>query len=83
MQSGLCADVEANSTRAGAAIIQWACSGAANQRWTTTPVTGGRKLTSKSSGLLLTAASTTNGALLTQQSESSTAVQTWAFTKLS
>ncbi|MEV6161908.1 RICIN domain-containing protein [Streptomyces sp. NPDC052052] len=83
VETGLCADVNANSTQAGAAIIQWACSGAANQRWIATPTTGGYTLTSKRSGLLLTAASTTNGALLTQQAASSTAVQTWAFTKLS
>lgn len=81
--SGLCAEVYENSKVAGAAIDQWACSGDANQRWTATPTTGGYKLTSKSSGLLLTAASTTNGALLTQQAASTTAVQAWAFTKLS
>ncbi|MGW0935697.1 RICIN domain-containing protein [Streptomyces sp. NPDC002666] len=81
--SGLCAEVYQNSKAAGAAIDQWACSGDANQRWTATPTTGGYKLTSKSSGLLLTAASTTNGAPLTQQAPSTTAVQTWAFTKLS
>ncbi|WP_328951039.1 RICIN domain-containing protein [Streptomyces sp. NBC_00184] len=81
--SGLCAEVYQNSKAAGAAIDQWACSGDANQRWSATPVTGGYRLTSKSSGLLLTAASTTNGAPLTQQAPSTTAVQTWAFTKLS
>lgn len=81
--SGLCAEVYQNSKAAGAAIDQWACSGDANQRWSATPVTGGYRLTSKSSGLLLTAASTTNGAPLTQQAPSATAVQTWAFTKLS
>ncbi|WP_326657079.1 RICIN domain-containing protein [Streptomyces sp. NBC_00385] len=81
--SGLCAEVYKNSKAAGAAIDQWACSGDANQRWTATPAAGGYRLTSRSSGLLLTAASTTNGALLTQQAPSTTAVQTWSFTKVS
>ncbi|MFF1924735.1 RICIN domain-containing protein [Streptomyces sp. NPDC058221] len=83
VKSGLCAEVYQNSKAAGAAIDQWACSGDANQRWTATATTGGYKLTSKSSGLLLTAGSTTDGALLTQQAAAPTAVQTWAFTKLS
>ncbi|MFE7627427.1 RICIN domain-containing protein [Streptomyces sp. NPDC057509] len=83
VESGLCAEVYKNSRAAGAAIDQWTCSGDANQRWTATPTTGGHTLTSKSSGLLLTAPSPADGALLTQEAASATAVQAWAFTKLS
>ena len=31
--SGLCADVSGGSTEAGAKVIQWTCTGRANQRW--------------------------------------------------
>jgi hypothetical protein len=38
VHSGLCLDVNGVSTADGAAVIQWNCSGAANQRWKFTKV---------------------------------------------
>lgn len=78
MESGLCVDVNSNSTAPGAKIIQWSCTGGANQKWTVQAVTGGYKVTSVSSGLLVTAASTSNGALVTQQADSGSSLQVWA-----
>ncbi|MER5484319.1 RICIN domain-containing protein [Streptomyces sp. NPDC002812] len=81
VQSGLCMDVNANSTGAGAAVIQWTCTGNDNQRWRITPTPGGgHTLTSVRSGLLLTAADATDGARLTQQPNSGTTNQNWTFT---
>ncbi|MFH9331909.1 RICIN domain-containing protein [Streptomyces althioticus] len=79
VHSGLCADVRDNSKEAGAAVIQWPCSGAANQRWAATWKNGGYTLTSKSSGLLLTMASGADGALISQRPAASGAIQTWSF----
>ncbi|GAB3937064.1 hypothetical protein GCM10027614_14600 [Micromonospora vulcania] len=31
--SGLCLDVNGNSTADGAPLIQWTCTGTTNQRW--------------------------------------------------
>ncbi len=71
-------DVNGGSTTAGTAVIQWPCTTGTNQRWTVTPATsGGYKITSKVSGLLLTTASTTNGALVTQQPDTDSALQRW------
>ncbi|MEU0403268.1 family 20 glycosylhydrolase [Streptomyces sp. NPDC006197] len=76
--TGLCADVNAGSTSAGASIIQWTCTGTTNQRWRVAAATGGgHTLTSVKSGLLITTASTANGALVTQQPNSGTALQRW------
>jgi hypothetical protein len=33
VSTGMCLDVNANSTADGAALIQWPCSGQSNQRW--------------------------------------------------
>ncbi|MEV7028585.1 RICIN domain-containing protein, partial [Kitasatospora sp. NPDC093558] len=73
----LCADVGGGSTAAGAQVIQWPCTGAANQRWTATAVAGGYKLASQKSGLLLTTASTSDGAFVTQQPDTGSALQRW------
>jgi hypothetical protein len=80
VESGLCMDVNANSLAAGAKVIQWTCSGTRNQRWTVEPATGGYRVRSLSSGLLLTTASTSNGALVTQQPATDAALQVWAIT---
>nr|WP_307352908.1 RICIN domain-containing protein [Kitasatospora herbaricolor] len=75
--SNLCMDVSGGSTAAGAQIIQWTCTGGVNQHWVVTAVTGGYKITSKSSGLSLSTASTSDGALVTQQTDTGTAQQRW------
>ncbi|MFE2726140.1 family 20 glycosylhydrolase [Kitasatospora sp. NPDC059327] len=75
--TGLCADVNRGFTSAGAKIIQWACTGNRNQRWTVTPVSGGHTITSVKTGFLLTTASTADGALITQRAASRTALQKW------
>ncbi|MFI6318249.1 RICIN domain-containing protein [Nonomuraea sp. NPDC050556] len=77
-ESHLCMDVNGGSVSAGAQIIQWTCTGASNQRWVVTAVSGGYKVASQKSGLLLTTASTANGALVTQQADSGSALQRWA-----
>ncbi|MFC7618363.1 RICIN domain-containing protein [Actinokineospora soli] len=67
---------------AGAAIIQWTCTGGANQRWTITPSGTGYAIASEASGLLITAASATSGAKLTQQPAGASTPQIWALTKV-
>jgi hexosaminidase len=81
--SGLCADVSGGSTTAGAAIIQWTCTGGANQRWSlVAAAAGGYVLVSQSSGMAITAAAATDGAKLTQQPNTDAALQRWTFTKV-
>ncbi|MFJ9520711.1 family 20 glycosylhydrolase [Kitasatospora sp. NPDC101801] len=76
--SQLCADVNGGSTTAGAAVIQWTCTGNDNQRWVLTPRTGGGwAVASKKSGLLLTAAAATDGAPLSQQADTGAPLQQW------
>ncbi len=75
--SQLCMDVNGGSTSAGAAVIQWTCTGNTNQHWTVTPVTGGYTIASAKSRLLLTTASTADGSPVTQQTGNGTALQTW------
>ncbi|MFE2554424.1 family 20 glycosylhydrolase [Streptomyces sp. NPDC059352] len=82
VNSGLCMDVTGNSTTVGAAIIQWTCTGNANQHWYVTAVAGGYTITSVSSGLLLTSAGTTDGSKITQQSGPASATQTWTLTQV-
>lgn len=66
---------------AGAAVIQYTCGGALNQRWQVVALSGGGyTVTSAKSGLLLTTASTANGALVTQQSNTNSALQHWTIT---
>ncbi|WP_239769713.1 RICIN domain-containing protein [Streptomyces sp. CL12-4] len=38
--SGLCADVAGSSQAAGATVVQYTCTGTANQQWTVTAQTG-------------------------------------------
>lgn len=69
------------SAAAGAAVIQWTCTGNANQHWNVKPLTGGGyTIASVNSGLLLTTASTANNALVTQQNDSGSALQHWSIT---
>lgn len=77
--SRLCMDVSGGSTSAGAAVIQWTCTGSANQRWVVTALAGGGyTIAAQHSGLLLTTASTTDGAPATQQANTSAALQHWS-----
>lgn len=74
-------DVTGSSTAAGAAVIQWTCTGNANQHWSVVPLAGGGyTIASATSGLLLTTASTANNAPVTQQSASGSALQHWSIT---
>ncbi|MFF1902617.1 RICIN domain-containing protein [Kitasatospora sp. NPDC058218] len=76
-ESHLCMDVSGGSTTAGAQVIQWACTGGGNQRWLVTPVSGGYRIASGKSGLLLTTASGTDGARVTQQADTGSTLQRW------
>ncbi|MEV6210226.1 RICIN domain-containing protein [Kitasatospora sp. NPDC051914] len=76
-ESGLCMDVSGGSTAAGAQVIQWTCTGGSNQRWLVTATTGGYRVVSQKSGLLLTTASTANGAPVTQQPDTGSVLQRW------
>ncbi|WP_436499853.1 family 20 glycosylhydrolase [Actinokineospora sp. HUAS TT18] len=80
--SGLCLDVSGSSKDPGAPIIQWTCTGSANQKWTLVPTNTGHSIVSKSSGLAITPASSANGAKLTQQTNAGTASQSWTFVKV-
>ncbi|WP_328953535.1 RICIN domain-containing protein [Kitasatospora purpeofusca] len=79
-ESKLCMDVSGASTAAGAKVVQWPCAVnvSSNQRWLVTATTGGYRIVSQKSGLLLTTASTTDGALVTQQPDTGSALQRWA-----
>ncbi|MEV7179658.1 RICIN domain-containing protein [Kitasatospora sp. NPDC093679] len=76
-ESNLCMDVSGGSTAAGAQVIQWTCTGGSNQRWVVTAVSGGYRISSQKSGLLLTTASTADGAAVTQQADTGSALQRW------
>ena len=80
--SGLCMDVRHASGSAGAAVIQWTCTGAANQRWRVVSRGGVSTLTSAGSGMAVTEASTSNDAALTQQPYTGAATQNYTFTKV-
>ncbi len=75
--SGLCMDVSGGSTAAGGQVIQWTCTGGTNQRWLVTAATGGYRIASQRSGLLLTTASAADGAAVTQQADTGSALQRW------
>jgi galactose oxidase len=66
--SGQCATVNAYSTAAGAAIVQWPCSGVAAQRWALVAVGRNYHIVSAGSGLCLniSGGSTTAGAGIIQ-----------------
>jgi hypothetical protein len=75
--SGQCATVNAYSTTAGVAIVQWPCGGVAAQRWALVAVGKNYHIVSAGSGLCLniSGGSTTAGAAIIQwpcQSASST-----------
>lgn len=59
-------------------MIQWPCTGGANQHWTVRRLASGAyTVASLRSGLLLTTASTADGAAVTQQPDSGSALQQW------
>jgi len=69
VSDGLCIDVSGASTTAGASIIQWTCSGAANQQWALHSVaTNTYTLVSVKSGMCMdvSGGSTSNGAKIIQ-----------------
>jgi chitinase len=69
VSDGLCADVSGASTSAGASVIQWTCSGHANQQWTLQSAgTGIFNLVSANSGQCMdvSGGSTSNGAPVNQ-----------------
>jgi galactose oxidase len=51
--TGLCADVNNDSVDPGAAVIEWACNGGANQNWTPNPSGAGYVLLNQNSGLCM------------------------------
>lgn len=66
------------STAAGAKVIQWPCTGGANQHWVVRrSASGTYTVASVAGGLLLTTASTADGALVTQQPDSGSPLQRW------
>ena len=72
------ADDNGGNTAPGTAVIQWSCSGAANQRWTATQLPSGLwTLKNNHTGLLMTAASGTVGALVTQEADTGAELQEW------
>ncbi|MBX6355869.1 MAG: RICIN domain-containing protein, partial [Micromonosporaceae bacterium] len=80
--SGKCADVSDESTADRAAIIQWRCTGGANQQWQVFDVGGGYvQLRARHSGKCLdvSSGSTADGARLLQWPCGSGANQQWRF----
>ena len=80
VHSNKCADVNGGSTANLANIIQWSCSGSANQRWTITPTSDGAyTLQAVHSGKCMEVAnsSTANGANVQQNSCTGAANQKW------
>ncbi|MBD0421859.1 RICIN domain-containing protein [Streptomyces sp. TRM S81-3] len=75
--SGLCADVAASSQASGAEVVQYTCTGTANQRWTVTEDQGTLTLRAKHSGLSLTA---TADGLVVQATDDGGARQRWRAT---
>ena len=80
--SGLCVDVDDNSTSNNAVIDQWPCktSGQANQEFQFNPVSGGYgELENQNSGkdIVVQSASTTNGAHVIQYTQNGTTNGLW------
>jgi Ricin-type beta-trefoil lectin domain-like/Glycosyl hydrolases family 18 len=78
--SGQCADVSGASTSDGASIIQWPCSGKANQQWTAKSVgTDIYQFVSVNSGkcMEVSGSSTSRGALVVQRTCGSGSNQKW------
>jgi hypothetical protein len=80
--SGLCVDDSGASNAAGSPIVQWTCTGSTNQRWSVVANGSGYDLVSQQSGLVVTASGTANGSTLTQQTNVSSALQMWMFTRV-
>ncbi|MFC4059368.1 pectate lyase, partial [Planomonospora corallina] len=77
--SGLCLDVNAKSTADGAALVQYACNGGANQTWKLANVSGGQSLTAAHSGKCagISGDSTSAGKAVVQQTCSANSFQAW------
>ncbi|GII81995.1 lectin [Sphaerisporangium rufum] len=77
-RSGKVLDVNGGSTADGAAVIQWAWTGAANQQWRTTQnADGSVRLTGVGSGKALTSPNSTQGTALVQAADTGGAGQRW------
>lgn len=72
-ESGLAADVDGNSKKAGATVLHWTSTGALNQRWFLEETEGGYYIKSASSNLYITE---TDGAI-TQEEKSDKLNQVW------
>ncbi|MFC7614993.1 RICIN domain-containing protein [Actinokineospora soli] len=80
--SGKCAGVADSATTAGADVIQWSCTGVADQKWNLTPASGGYRLSpSHASGQCLdvAGASTAPGADVVQWTCGTGTNQVWSF----
>jgi hypothetical protein len=76
--SGNLADIDARSTAAGAALIQWPATGGTNQQFEFVDAGGGYyRIKARHSGLVLQAMGNSSGADITQQPESSATSQQW------
>ncbi|MEU9593731.1 TIM-barrel domain-containing protein [Streptomyces sp. NPDC048193] len=76
--SGLCADVAGSSQAAGATVVQYTCTGTANQQWTVTAQDGTLTLKARHSGLALTV---TADGLVVQSADEGGARQRWRATR--
>jgi pimeloyl-ACP methyl ester carboxylesterase len=76
--SGKLADINGDSTAAGALLIQWSADGGLNQQFDFLDSGGGYyRIRARHSGLVLQVASSTSGADITQQPDSNAASQQW------
>ncbi|MBC9730378.1 RICIN domain-containing protein [Streptomyces sp. TRM68367] len=76
--SGKFADINARSSSAGTALIQWQSTGGTNQHFEFTDADDDHvRVKARHSGLVLQAAGNSTGADITQQPESDTASQQW------
>ncbi|MGW0503437.1 glycoside hydrolase family 2 TIM barrel-domain containing protein [Micromonospora sp. NPDC003241] len=76
--SGKTADVNANSTAPGTALIQWPIGTGSNQQFDFVTADGGHyRIRARHSGLVLQPATTASGADIVQQVDTNTAAQQW------
>jgi hypothetical protein len=76
--SGKLADIDARSTAAGAALIQWPATGGTNQQFEFVDAGDDYyRIKARHSGLVLQAMGNSSGADITQQAETSTTSQQW------
>ncbi len=77
-----CIDISGGSAAAGAAAIQWPCSGAVNQQWTVEPYGGSSRIVEEHTGdcLVVAGAATTAGAAIVQEPCSGVNSELWSFT---